>query len=147
VIGYEGNRGGTYTLSVFDNTLLLGAENAAIGNFFYTGSYQLYQYTATQSIGHVFTLEYNGGFNNIRSDIFISTANTDIDIQGCIDYENEEGPLPDSVLIVTDGPQDTKIAEPTLENGSTYQVLIYQYYTSPTDIFDKYSLSITLPSP
>ena len=142
VIGYDGDGGGTYTLSVFDNTLLLGSENAAIGNFFYTGSYQLYQYTATQSTGHVFTLEYNVGPQDNRSDIFISTADTDIDIQGCIDYENEEGPLPDSVLIVTDGPEGTKIAEPTLENGSTYQVLIYQYNTG--DIFEKYSLSITL---
>jgi hypothetical protein len=142
VIGYNGSGGGTYTLSVYDNTLLVGAENAAIGNFFYTGSYQLYQYTATQSTDHVFTLDYNVGPDDNRSDIFISTANTDIDIQGCIDYENEEGPLPDSVLIVTDGPEGTKIAEPTLENGSTYQVLIYQYNTG--DIFEKYSLSITL---
>jgi hypothetical protein len=142
VIGYRGNGGGTYTLSVFDNTLLLGAENAAIGNFFYTGSYQLYQYTATQSIGHVFTLDYNVGPQDNRSDIFISTADTDIDIQGCIDYVTEEGPLPDSVLVFRDGPEGTKITEPTLENGSTYQVLIYQYNTG--SVFEKYSLSITL---
>jgi hypothetical protein len=144
-IGYNGDGGGTYTLTVRDNTLLEGAENTITSTFFYTGAYQLYQFTATQTSVYDFSLEFSSdGPGSNRSDIFISTADTAIDIQGCIDYDNEEGPLPESVLEYSNA-EGGKNVFPELVEGSVYQVLVYQYYTN--NVFRKYDLQVNIPPP
>ena len=141
VIAFENNTPGTYTLTVRDNTLTMGNENSLTSTFYYTGSYQLYQFTAPQNNTYAFDLGFNtgqGGDDN-RSDMFISQADTALDIQGCISYLTEEGPLPESVLEVEYG-AGNKTSYPTLTAGSTYQVLIYQTITGY--IFTTYDLIV-----
>lgn len=145
VIGFDSDGGGTYTLTVRDNTLLEGVENTIVSSFFYTGSYQLYRFTATQSTVYDFNLEFTSeGAGSNRSDIFVSTADTTLDIQGCIDYENEEGPLPESVLdySTAEGGKDVFLE---LVEGSVYEVLVYQSLTA--NIFAKYELKVVIAPP
>jgi hypothetical protein len=141
VIAYNGDNGGTYTLTVRDNQLSLGSGSKVISTFYYTGSYQLYQFTPNITSSYDFSLEFiSQGLGSNRSDIFVSTADTTLDIQGCIDYVNEEGPLPGSVLeySIAEGGKDVF---PSLENGSVYQVLVYQYNTNY--LFATYELTVT----
>ena len=140
VIGYNINAGGTYTLTVRDNKLT--ATVPLSSTFYYTGSYQLYRFIPTQTYSYGVTLDFDsapgpGGTN--RSDLFISEANTALDIPGCIDYLHEEGPLPESVREHAYG-ESSKTVYSTLTQGSTYEVLVYQYNTS--SLFDSYQLTV-----
>jgi hypothetical protein len=140
VIGYDGDGGGTYTLTVRDNKLT--ATVPLSSTFYYTGSYQLYRFIPTQTYSYGVTLDFSGssgpgGAN--RSDLFISEANTSLDIQGCIDYLDEEGPLPESVRESAYG-DGSKTVYSTLTQGSTYEVLVYQ--TNTSSVFSTYQLTV-----
>ena len=140
VIGYDGDGGGTYTITVRDNTLTEGVDNSLVSNLYYTGSYQLYRFVAPRDFSYGFSLNYESDQpGNNRVDLFISEANTSLDIQGCIEYVTEEGPLPESVREDSygDGP---KTLYSTLTEGLTYEVLVYQYNTA--DVFDTYELAV-----
>jgi hypothetical protein len=138
VIGYNGDYGGTYTLTVLDNRVREGLNNGIVSSFYYTGSYQLYRFIPTQSGSYDFVLDFDSGGND--ADLFISTANTELDIQGCISFDGETGPQPDSLLAYgTSG--STENVQATLTAGSTYEVVVYEYYTG--HFFDMYNLSIT----
>lgn len=142
VIGYDGDNGGTYTLTVRDNTLTEGVDNAITSTFYYTGSYQLYRFIPPQNYSYGFNLDFtydSPGSND--ADIFISEANTSLDIQGCIDYDNEEGDLPESVRAYGNN-TGTDTVYTTLTQGATYEVLVYSYYTAPANVFDTYNLSV-----
>uniref|UniRef100_A0A6C0F088 Uncharacterized protein n=1 Tax=viral metagenome TaxID=1070528 RepID=A0A6C0F088_9ZZZZ len=141
-IGYNINTAGTYTLTVRDNRLTQGVDNGITSTFYYSGSYQLYRFIPTQNYSYGVTLDFNdapgpGGAN--RADLFISEANTTLDIQECIEYLTEEGSLPESVRENAYG-EGSKTVYTTLTAGSTYEVLVYQYNTS--SLFDPYELTV-----
>ena len=141
VIGYDGDAGGTYTLSVRDNRLTEGMDNAITSSFYYTGSYQLYRFIPPQNYSYGFNLDFiiQETPENNDADIFISEANVSLDIQGCIDYDNDEGDLPESVRAYgNDVGTDTVYT--TLTGGATYEVLVYEYYTQ--FLFEPYQLKV-----
>ena len=135
VIGYDGDNGGTYTLTVRDNMLTEGVDNGIMSSFYYTGAYQLYRFIPPQNYSYGFNLDFESGNN---ADLFISEANTTLDIEGCINFDNG-GEQPDSLLAysIEDGP---KTVYSTLTGGSTYEVLVYAYETG--DLFENYQLKV-----
>lgn len=140
VIGYSGDGGGTYTITVRDNKLTEGVDNSLVSNLYYTGSYQLYRFVAPRSFSYEFSLNYqNDEVGDNRLDLFISQANTSLDIQGCIDYLIEETPLPPSVRANSYGAGPKTVYSPLTE-GSTYEVLVYQYNTYA--VFNTYELAV-----
>jgi hypothetical protein len=140
VIGYNGNHGGTYTLSVRDNFMY--ADVPLVSTFYYDGSWQLYRFVAPTTNLYQFNLDFNSGPNN--ADLFISQPNTALDVQGCIDYDNEVGPYPESLLAYQNG-GGSKAVNAELDSGSTYEVLVYESNT--TNVFSKYTLTAGIAPP
>jgi hypothetical protein len=148
VIGYDGDSSGTYTLTVRDNTLTVDVP--LVSTFYYTGSYQLYRFVAPNSHNYRFRLYFttSGGPSRNDADIFVSEPNTTLDIQGCIDFDNEEGPPPESLMVYGTSGRTEDLRGITLTQGSTYEILVYQYNTAPADVFDRYTLTVSLePEP
>lgn len=138
VIGYDGGGGGTYTLTVRDNSL--SADVTLVSRFYYTGSWQLYRFVAPST--HIYLFELNFDQFGNDADLFISKPNTTLDIQGCIDWDNGEAQeVPASVLEY--GAQDgTEAVNASLISGATYEILVYEYNTD--DLFRTYELSVSL---
>ena len=141
VIGYNGDNGGTYTLTVRDNLITLGTP--LVSRLYYTGSYQLYRFVAPSTRNYRFQLDfvYNLPYND--ADLFISEPNTTLDIQGCIDWDTLQAPFPPDSLMnygTSGGTEDVRGVP--LTSGSTYEVLVYEYYTG--NLFIPYTLTVSL---
>lgn len=143
VIGYDGNNNTTYTLTVRDN--LISVDVPMVSTFYYTGSWQLYRFVAPTTHLYRFNLDFSTGNNSSDADLFISKPNTTLDIQGCIDYDNEEAGLPDSVLVYGANRGATESVDAEVDSGSTYEVLVYEYNTD--NLFATYTLTVALPPP
>jgi hypothetical protein len=135
VIGFQGHNRGTYTLSVTHNLIIPSVP--LVSTFDFTGNYQLFSFVAPSS--GVFNFLLDLGIPN-DADMFVSTANTELDIEGCINFDVDDGPLPDSVLAygVNVGPENFNA---TLVSGSVYQVLVFMYDTE--NISATYTLTVS----
>lgn len=144
IVGYNGSGGGTYTLTIRDN--LITVDVPLVSTFYYTDSYQLYRFVAPNNRNYRFQLYFTtsgGPFRN-DADIFISEPDTTLDIQGCIDFDNEEVPPPESLMVYGTSGRTEDLRGVTLTSGSVYEVLVYEYYTAPADVFDRYTLTVSL---
>ena len=140
VIGYDGGYGGTYTLTVRDNLITLGTP--LVSRFYYTGAYQLYRFVAPTTRNYRFQLDFVYNFPYNDADLFISEPNTTLDIQGCIDWDTQEAPFPPESLMVSGTYTTEDLREVALTSGSTYEVLVYEYYTA--NLFRPYTLTVSL---
>ena len=140
VIAYNGDNGGTYTLTVRDNLITLGTP--LVSRLYYTGSYQLYRFVAPTTRNYRFQLDFVYNFPHNDADLFISEPDTTLDIQGCIDWDTLQAPFPPESLMVSGTSGGTEdIRHVTLTQGSTYEVLVYEYETN--NLFAKYQLTVT----
>ena len=139
VIGYDGGYGGTYTLTVRDNLITLGTP--LVSRLYYTGSYQLYRFVAPTTRNYRFQLDFVYNFPYNDADLFISEPNTTLDIQGCIDWDTQEAPFPPESLMVSGTYTTEDIRHVTLTQGSTYEVLVYEYDIA--NLFRPYTLTVS----